>query len=326
MERAIEEKLKKDKKKKIRKETALAYAMMSPYLIIFLVFAFIPCICGVVFSFMKYNPYVTQNNQFVGFQNFANVFNFNSEVSKLFWNSFTTTIVFDLVAVPLLIIIPLGLAFLINMHPPGHKIFRAIIYLPSVISISVLGILFGCLFAGDKSGLVNAWLGTEIKWLSGTAWKDDFLRWFVILLASIWWQTGTNFVIIAGAMRDVPKSLYEACEMDGGGAWRKFVKITLPHIKPALAICLFNTLIGYLALYGQPYVLHDEANKSDLVSPMMFIQSFLNNNAYAGATGFICACALTFGAITIVVSVVERKLTSGRKRRRKSLPVVKNYF
>ena len=218
---------------------------------------------------------------------------------------------------PLAILVPLGLAYLLNMHPPGFKVFRAIIYLPCVISVTINGIIFGNMFAGTGSGLINAWFGTEIKWLSGRPWENDFLRWFVILLANVW-TCGGNFVILAAALRDVPKSLNEACEMDGGSRWTRFLYVTLPSITPAVSICLFNSLIANLNLYGGPYVLNEIDNESLLVTPMMFIQNFLMGGvAYARQTGYLCAAAIVFGVIVIILSSIERKAMDGRKKRTK---------
>lgn len=300
---------------------------MSPYLITFVIFTFIPVILGVAFSFMKYDPFDPDVTKLYGLQNYINLFNFDIGITKEFWGSFGTMFVFAAVAVPCLIIIPLALAYFVNMQPPGYKIFRALIYLPSVVSISIMGILFGNMFAGDQTGLINAWLGTNIEWLSGKPWQGDTLRWVVMLIASIWWQTGTNFVIFSGALRNVPKSLYEACEMDGGSKWKRIIHVTLPNIKTSVTICLFNTLIGYLALYGQPYTLSDLTNYKDNVSPMMFIQYYLMQpSKYGEQTGFLCACAIVFGIISMLFGAVQRGAMADRKKRLKYEIGCKNYL
>ena len=193
MENTIIQQKKAELKRSKRKQGMVAFALISPYLIIFILFTLIPVILGFGYSFMKYNPHNPAQNGFIGFDNYLNIFNFDLAVSKRFWSSFTTMLVFDLVAVPIMTIIPLILAYLLNMHPPGYKVFRAIIYLPSVVSISIMGIIFGNIFKGDEYGLLNALLGTKIDWLGGMPWQGDTLRWVVILIASIWWQTGTNF-------------------------------------------------------------------------------------------------------------------------------------
>ncbi len=317
----------REQKRARRKEAAFAVALISPYLIIFLLFTILPVVMGLIMSFMRYNPYVPDESEFIGFQNFINLFNFDLPVTKTFWDSFSTMLLFDVVAVPLMMIIPFVLAYFINMQPPGYKIFRAIIYLPSVVSVTIMGIIFGNMFAGDSSGLINAWLGTEIKWMSGQPWVDDTLRWLVMLIATIWWQTGTNFVIFAGALRNVPKSLYEACEMDGGNRMQRILNVTLPHVRPALSICLFNTLIGYLNLYGQPYVLNEVDNENVFVSPMMFIQHYLSGGmAYARQTGFICACAIMFGLIVMCFTVVERLCSRERRKKTGHTLACRKYF
>ena len=312
------EKKKAEMRRSRRKENLLALALISPYCIIFLLFTLIPFVLGFVFSFMQYNPYMPEENGFIGLRNYINIFNFDLPVSRTFWESFGTTLVFAAVAVPALIVIPLVLAYFINMQPPGYKLFRAIIDLPSVVSVTIVGIVFGNMFAGDETGFINALLGTEIKWLSGLPWAGDTLRWVVMFLASIWWQTGTNFVIFSGALRNVPKSLYEACEMDGGGRWRRILYVTLPNIKPSINICLFNTIIGYLNLYGQPYALSEIDNETILVSPMMFIQHYLMGGlAYARQTGYICACAVVFGLIVMLFGIVERYAMADRRKKEK---------
>lgn len=306
-----------EQKKAKRKESLCAWALISPYLIVFIMFTLIPFVLGFVFSFMKYNPYASEGNEFYGFQNYINLFNTNLGVSKEFWSSFSTMLLFCIVAVPCLIVIPLALAYLLNMHPPGYKIFRAILYLPSVLSITVVGIIFCCMFRGDQTGLINAWFGTDIKWLSGKPFEGDILRWVVILIVSIWWQTGTNFVIFSGALRNIPKSLYEACEMDGGSRWQLIRRVTLPNIKSSINICLFTTLIGYLNLFGQVYVLNDASNANILVSPLMFIRYYLSGVTYAAQTGYICACAIVFGLFVMIFSIIQQGVMADRKKRTK---------
>lgn len=302
-----------------RREALLALLMMSPFLICFICFSLIPFVSGILFSFMKYDPYTPQQNTFIGLTNFKYLFSTSPDnpafsISKTFWDSFLTMFLFDLVMVPLMIIIPLALAWFVNMHPPGYKLFRAIIYLPTVVSVTVMGIIFSYMFASDGSGLINALLGKEIDWLGGKPWQGDTLRWVVMAIASVWWGVGGNFVIFSGALRDVPQSLYEACEMDGGNRWRKIASVTFPNIKSSVNICLFNTLIGYLNLYGQPYMLNTIDNESIFVTPMMWIQYYLEGKLdYSSQTGYFCATALVFGAIITVFGVVQRAVCAERR-------------
>ncbi len=315
------------KKRAVLKDNIIAWGLIAPYIIIFVVFTLVPVILGVVYSFMQYNPLQPENATFVGLQNYLDIFDVDKTFGRRFWESFAPMLKFCIVAVPCMIIIPLALAYLINFHPPGYKLFRAILYLPSVLSISVAGIIFSCMFKGDESGLINAWFNLNIEWMAGTPEdKNDFLRWAVMLLLSIWWQTGTNFVIFSGALRDVPKSLYEACEMDGGNRWTLITRVTLPNIKSSINICLFTTLIGYMNLYGQPYVINAMDNKNEMVSPMQFIQYYLGNTNYSRITGHICAAAIVFGLCVMAVSIIQQGVTSDKKRGRKWTLKYKKYM
>ena len=142
-----------------------------------------------------------------------------------------------------------------------------------------------------------------------------------MLLLSIWWQIGTNFVIFSAALKNVPKSLYEACESDGGGRWQSFIHVTLPNIKGSLGLCLFNTLIGYLSLYGQPTVIRGELTWDSIDSPLMLLQNWLSDITFAKLTGYLTAVAIIFGLIVMVISLFERYVMGiekgGHKHERK---------
>ena len=262
---------------------------------------------GFVYLFMRYDPYNLAATQFYGLKNFEMLFNTEISMSKEFWDSFAPVTVYALCTFPIGTIVAFVLAYFVNMCPPGYKFFRACIYLPSMISISIAGIVFCNIFGPSGSGLLNSWFGTDIDWLGGRPFQGDFLRWVIILIVCVWLGTGGNFVIYSGVLKDIPKSLYEACEMDGGGRWRKIVHVTLPGMKSTLSLTMFGVMVGMLSLYGQPYVLNTIENEHILVGPMMWIQKYLTAGLeYAKLTGYICAAALVLGLISAVLGLIQR--------------------
>ena len=301
-----------EKRKQGLRQYGLAMVFVLPCVIFFVLFTLVPLLMGVVLSFFDYNPNSPEQMQFVGFLNYADIFGTDNEsiaitFVKPFWSSLLKTLLFCLIAVPLLIVVPLLLAYLINFRPPGYKIFRAIIFLPSIVSITVAGMMFTAIFGESNTGLVNNLFGSSIPFLTETKW-----RWTIMLILSVWWQSGTNFVIFAAGLREVPKSLYEACEVDGGGKWKKFFAVTLPNIKGQINLCLFSTLINYLNLYGQAAVIRSSLiYDTDYDSPMMLIQNTLKT--LPNWTGFICAIAVVFGLIVLAISMTERYLMSMEK-------------
>ena len=101
--------------------------------------------------------------------------------------------------------------------------------------------------------------------------------------------------------------------MDGGSRLELFIHVTLPNIKGSLGIVLFNTLIGYLNLYGQPTVLNSAINRNNIESPMMLIQQWLNSFERSSLTGLISATAIFFGLIVMLFTFIERYLMKDRK-------------
>lgn len=304
--------IQREMRKSKRKNFGMAMLFVMPFVIFFVLYTLVPLIMGVGLSFFDYNPNKPEKMTFVGLLNYRDLFGTTNESLQItfvtpFWESLLNTFLFTAIAVPLLMIIPLLLAFLINYQPPGYKIFRAIIYMPVIVSITVAGMMFISIFAESKVGFINGLFGTEIKFLTDTGW-----RWFVMLLLSVWWQTGTNFVIFSAGLRDIPRTLYEACEADGGGKFASFFHVTLPNLKGQIDLCLFSTLIGYLNLYGQPTVIRSVfIYDSQYDSPMMLIQDTLKT--LPRWTGFICAMAVVFGIIVLVISSVEKYCMSREK-------------
>lgn len=291
------------------KEFLSRYGMASlftlPFIVCFIFFTVVPIFIGLYLSFFKYNPMMPEKMEFVGLDNYINLF-LNDEydiVAYYFWPALGKTLLFTILTVPIMFFFPLFLAVLINYEPPGYKIFRSILYLPCILSISTAGILFVTIFGMNESSLFNAFFHTNINFL-----ENEVLRWIVMILLSVWWQSGTNFVIFSAALKNVPKSLYEACESDGGNRFSSFIHVTLPNIKGSLTICLFNTLIGYLSLYGQPTVIKGEINADSIDSPLMLLQDWLNDMTFASMTGYLTAVAIIFGIFVMIISLTQRYL------------------
>lgn len=303
---------KKAYKRSMRRSQGLGMLFVLPFVLFFVLYTLVPLLMGVGLSFFDYNPNKPDKMAFVGLLNYIDIFGTTDESLEItfvkpFWESLWNTILFDLIAVPLLMVIPLLLAHLINYHPPGYKLFRAVIYMPVIVSITVAGMMFTSIFGESSTGLINGWLGTHFKFLTDKGW-----RWVVMLLLSVWWQTGTNFVIFSAGLRDIPKSLFEACEADGGGKASKFFHVTLPGLRGQIDLCLFSTLINYLNLYGQPAVIRGATIYDTMYdSPMMLIQNSLK--VLPRWTGFICAMAVVFGLIVLAVSVIEKRAMGKQK-------------
>lgn len=309
--------LQRSKRTSFWKRYGAAAFFLLPYLFFFLLFTVYPLIYGVVMSFMKFNIADASQNQWRGFQNYYNIlFNPSNNYFKEFWWSMRNTVLFSLILVPAGIILPLIMAVVINFEPKGYKIFRAIIYLPSILPVTASGVIFSALFS-KNFGYINQWTGQLTDWLGmpNTAW-------LVIILLCLWGGWGGNFIILSAGLKNVDRSLLEAASVDGCGTMKKIASITLPAIKPQLILCIFTTIIGYFGLYGQVYVLTsggpsqmvDGVNRQMTQTIMVYLQGLITGTNY-NVFGMVSAMGLTLGLFIGIVTALQLALTKERPSR-----------
>ena len=296
----------------------LVLLFLGPFLFFFLLFCIYPLLYGIVMSLMRFSISDYSQNEWRGFQNFATIlFNSNSIYNRNFWYSMGNTAALAVVIVPLAIIIPLIIAVLINSKPKGYKVFRAIIYLPSVLPVSASGVIFISMF-GQNFGYINQWIGENINWLNDGS--NPTLAWFVILLLCLWGGWGSNFIILSAGLKNVDKSLYEAANVDGCTGIRRLFSVTIPVIKQQLILCIFTTIIGYFSLYGQVYVLTnagpatyiDGVRYESTMTIMWYLQSLINSTNF-NVYGMVSAMGLLLGIFVGIITGLQLWLTRERK-------------
>jgi len=213
------------------------YVFISPFIIGFLAFTFIPICASLVLSFTNYNLFSPP--RWVGLDNFHNLFFRDTK----YWKSVWVTLTYVLFAVPLRLIFALLIAMLLNVPFRGIFVYRTLIYLPSIIGGSVaVAIMWRNLF-GDQ-GIINLgliFLGFDpVRWFGNPA----AALWMLILLAV--WQFGSSMLIFLAGLKNIPVTYYEAASVDGAGPLRPFFRITLPLLSPVI---LFNLIMQTIAAF-----------------------------------------------------------------------------
>lgn len=300
---------KKEKgKTNARKAGALAF-FLGPYAICFAMFFIFPLVFGLIMSFCKFDKTSVFPTGVADpfFSNYDKAF--NSIIGTNFFIGLRNTVLFGLVIVPLGMIVPLIFAVLISIKPPCYKLFRTLIYLPGIFPLTATGLILMRMFA-TNNGFVNTVFSAEIDWL-GNAMN----AWVVIGIFCLWGNIGGNFIIFSAALENVDKTLYEASKIDGAGAWHKFKYVTLPGIKPQLTMCLFTTIIGYMNLFGQNFILTSNTPDQKAVSTAIsVIQGLLTNNSYGPKVyGIVSAMAIVLGMIIALISAIQMRVTRDRK-------------
>jgi len=228
------------------------YLFLAPYLVLFLVFVLIPAIGAIWMSLHDYDALLGAS-PFIGLRNYADLFSSTSAVGGFFWQSMLATGKFVLFSVPLLVVLPLLLALVLNKAFPGRTFFRAVFFAPYVLGVAVTGILWR--FMLDPGiGIVNFYL-TKLGVDTPPAWTNDLpWAWIGLVAMTVWWTIGLNTVIYLAGLQDIPEVLYDAAKTDGAGRWGLFRTVTLPGLRPVLVFVVTITVLASANMFGQSYL------------------------------------------------------------------------
>lgn len=296
---------KKEKRRNHLRKATSVLGFLGPYGICFFLFFCFPLILGIVMSFGKFDGTSVFPSQFIGFDNYAKLFS-DTVLARDFWGSVWTTMKFCLVIVPLSILIPLGLALIVNIKPPGYKFFRACIYLPSIFPLTATGLILLKMFS-YRNGFINSFFDLSVDWFG-----DVKACWFMVGLFCLWTGIGGNFIILCAGLNHVDQSLHEAANMDGCNAFVRFFHVTLPGISSQLFLCVFSTFTGYMNLYGQLYILADGVADSDAMKSAVYrIQDMLMGSSKS--YGYAAAMGICLGIIIICIAIVQMIVTRQKK-------------
>lgn len=269
--------------------------LLLPGLAVFGMFTVYPIFRLLWMSFCDWSFASMLDQPFIGLANYREVLG-----DGTFWTVFVNSVVYTLVTVPGQMALGLFTAVLINGIRHFGVTFRVINYLPVITSWVIASLVFRCVF--NTEGLLNYFLTNVIHVTSANVrWLDT--RWSglaVAMILGIWKGVGWNMVVFLAALQQVPAELYEAAEIDGCGAWKKFVSVTLPSIRGTVLFALIMLTIGGFNVFtsikmitgGKP------AHQTDTLLTWMYYKAFSTGKfGYAAALSFIMALSLGLLAI-----------------------------
>ena len=234
-------------------ETRDAYLFLAPYLVLFLAFVIGPFVYGLWISLHQYD-YSLPEKPFVGLDNYTGLIDGTSPYAQPFWDSMKATWIFTVLSVPLLLVLPLLLAMVMNEKFRGRNLFRAMYFAPYLLGVPVVAVLWRYLL-DSNIGLVNHYLGV-LGLPSDTAWlTDQPWAWISLVGVTVWWTLGFNAIIYLAALGEISPDLYEAARMDGANGWQRFVHITLPGLRPVLLFITSVTIIASVNMFGQSFLM-----------------------------------------------------------------------
>ncbi|GAB3126518.1 carbohydrate ABC transporter permease [Glaciibacter psychrotolerans] len=281
-----------------RRQALTGLAFASPFVVGFVIFIAYPVLASAFYSFTDFNLF--QAPEFVGFDNYERM-----ATDSSFWTALANTLVLTAIGVPLAIVIAISGAHLLNLPVRGQPLFRALVYLPSIVPVVVGGYLWRWLLNGQY-GFMNYFLGLVgidgPGWLQEPAWGKP-----AIIIMSLWTVGGTMIIYLA-ALKDVPADLYEAAALDGAGPFARFRHITWPVLSPVTLFQIIVNIIAYLQIFTQPYLLaQTRLNNAGSGPGQSFLTyaMYLYQNAFSFfKMGYASAMAWVLFLITLVITLV----------------------
>lgn len=275
-----------------RSERRWGILMALPAIAGFAVFTLGPMIASAVFSFTDWS--IGGAVHFTGLENYQRMFGQDQEFRKSVWS----TIYYTLGAVPLTLLVAFLAAMLLNNQFRGKGIFRTLYYLPTLVPLVANSMLWIWLFNPDF-GLLNQMLRSAH--LPGSTWIYDESSSIPSLILMTSWGFGNSAVIFLAGLQGVPRHLYEAVDVDGGGAWIKFRHVTLPMMTPTIFFNLVLGVIGSFQVFVQAAVM-TQGGPNDST---LFYVYYLYRTAFTNSEmGYACALAWVLFLGILLVTVV----------------------
>lgn len=274
------------------------YMFILPGLLGVLIFCLFPMIYSFIMGFTNWN--MKSAPSFVGIDNFASMAN-----DPIVWKSVQVTLYYTVLAVPLTNIVALCMALLLNTKVKGMSYFRTVFYIPSIVPVVAASAIWMFLF-NPYTGMFNSLL-MQLG-LPGQMWIYSPKQVIPCMAVMSAWMSGGTAIIYLAGLQGVPTHLYEAIEVDGGTAWHKLTKVTLPMISPVVFYNIVMSTISSLQSFTQGYIMTGGGPNN---ASLFYVLLLYNRSFKSSAMGMACAMAwvlfIVVGAITALNFALSRK-------------------
>ena len=286
-----------------KQENLVGYLFVAPALLVLGTFVVLPILYAVFLSLQKVQLLGGIEYKFIGLQNFSRLIE-----DDLVWIALANTAEYVAIVVPSQTLLALLLAVTLNAGIKGKNLWRIIYFLPTITSSTVLTLIFMWIY--NTNGLLNRFLQAislpTYNWLG-----DPAVALKGIMLMNIWSTAPFFMVIYLAALQEIPKSLYEAAQIDGANAWEQFLFITLPLLKPVTFFVMTMGIIGTFQLFDQSYIFSNGSggpNNATLTIVLLIYQYVFRNLQM----GYAAAIAFLLAIVIISVTLIQQRLFQSR--------------
>jgi multiple sugar transport system permease protein len=282
-----------------RQEAKYGWMFIAPWVIGFGVFMLYPILASLYYSLCDYS--VLEGAAFIGLENYRELLH-----DEIFWKALGNTLYYAAGALPLGLVAALALAMLLNTGVRGLTVYRTIYFLPSLVPMVALAVLWLWIFNGEY-GILNYVLRALFH-VEGPGWLSD-PRWSkpALILISLW-GVGHAMVIYLAGLQDVPQHLYEAAELDGANWWQKIRHVTLPMISPVIQFNLIMGIIGAFQFFAVPYVMSPSGAPA---RSTYFYTMYLFDNAFSYLRmGYASAMAWLMFIVIFLLTLLALRIST----------------
>ena len=268
----------------------------SPWIIGFIVFSGGPMLYSLLMSFCDYD--ILNPPRWIGLFNFTWMFEKDDLFALSLWNT-----VYMIIGVPLGISVSLAMAILLNAKVRGVAVWRTFFYLPSIVPMVAASIIWIWIF-NPSGGLINQ--GLKMIGIAGPGWLVDTHWSKPALIVMGLWGAGSSMIIWLAGLQGIDQRLYEAADLDGAGAWQKFLHVSVPQLSPYIFFNLVMGLIGTFEIFGQAFIM---TNGGPDNSTLFYVYHLFNNAFRYGHMGYASAMAWILFLIILTVTILQLKLS-----------------
>ena len=276
-----------------------AMLLMTPFLVLYLLFIIGPALYMVVMSFFDTSLVRSGLGGFAGVRNYAEALG-----NSAFWASMWHTIWFTILTTPPLVVLAFVFALLADRVRRGRWFFRLAFFLPYILPSAVVALIWMWLYTPELGllGRVVTSLGfAEPSWLG-----NPNLAMWSLAITTVWWTLGFNFVLYLAGLQDIPRDLYEAAAMDGAGPWQQIRRITIPMLARTTSLVLVLQVIASLKVFDQMYIMTSGGPNFSTRSVLEYIYDVGFTDM---RTGYAAAASTLFFIVVLIVSAVWLYMT-----------------
>ncbi len=281
-----------------------AWAFLLPAVVLISLSVLIPAVMALVMSFTTTGLDVSEPLQFVGLANLRRLIS-----DPMALRVMITTLLYLIGIVPPIVLGSLALAVLVNRSLPGIHVLRGAFYTPVLVSIVVAAIAFRWLYA--ENGLVNGWLAA---WFGDSFSPIGFLTspqlaLPAVMLVTLWKGLGYYMVIFLAGLQGIPKELYEAAELDGSEGWRQHLDITLPLLRPYVALVAVVSSIAATKVFEEVYLM-TQGGPADSTRTIVY---YVYDQAFAELEiSYACTLGLALFLLVMLFTLIRLAFSGDR--------------